>query len=597
MGNSQGQPKGQPKGFGDPVATMWVLRVKDFLELEEMLSHEELRRRGLLVASSPGHFCIFISHQWLGERHPDPSCQQLPVLQEAFRSLLEGRCTPFVDLASQFFGEDYRFTAQHRQRLKSGYLWLDWFSIPQDKKKLRGDEVTKVTSQEVMVSMPSFRNVSSMTNQDLYISSIPCYVEASDVFLSLVPIAYHHDTGSICNFRTYLSRGWCRLELWCSHLCAKSKFERPFLVVKSRDEMDLATSMIASDMPPAEGEFTIESDRNVIFHVMRRALRSRIDFLKRQQKWDMYRYMLARYETLLGVAKPERDLEQFLKDFCFKSLEDAKSLVGFGPLECAILSSNDAMIPFLAHSGFPMERTVQAKMGGIMKGRTPLDFALLWAWRHPEVLASLLQCRADATRPNKFGFLPIGACKTPEAVDLLIQYRANVRQTCPPLYMPAIAQACLQNVPGSVVARLLLLRAQVDPEERGVGQHALCNLGLFSAWNVHCLDTAKILVAARANVNLQCRAQGPMWLVELISRARMRLSSHCTPLVRWRAEWTATPLGYACFVGAAEFADFLLSARADPELKNARGHSAHDLAKGHSVLEILSSHQEDTISI
>ena len=53
------------------------------------------------------------------------------------------------------------------------------------------------------------------------------------------------------------------------------------------------------------------------------------------------------------------------------------------------------------------------------------------------------------------------------------------------------------------------------------------------------------------------------------------------------AEWTTTPLGFACFFGGEHLVEFLLQHDADPEIRNARGHTAFQLARGHSVLTLV----------
>ena len=40
------------------------------------------------------------------------------------------------------------------------------------------------------------------------VNSIPAYVESSEVMLALNPWADHHDTGELCDHRTWRQRGW-----------------------------------------------------------------------------------------------------------------------------------------------------------------------------------------------------------------------------------------------------------------------------------------------------------------------------------------------------------------------------------------------------
>ena len=41
------------------------------------------------------------------------------------------------------------------------------------------------------------------------------------MFVALVPDLFHFDTSLPCNYTTWLSRGWCRAELWCRLLSTR----------------------------------------------------------------------------------------------------------------------------------------------------------------------------------------------------------------------------------------------------------------------------------------------------------------------------------------------------------------------------------------
>jgi hypothetical protein len=68
---------------------MYALRVADFLALEAMLPHEEMKARGLVVPlSMHGEHKLervhFISHQWLGFRNAAPQGGHLRCMQTVF---------------------------------------------------------------------------------------------------------------------------------------------------------------------------------------------------------------------------------------------------------------------------------------------------------------------------------------------------------------------------------------------------------------------------------------------------------------------------------------------------------------------------------
>lgn len=579
-------------------ATMWLLSMSDFLRLDHMPSHEELHRKGLLVPRSRTHFCIFISHQWLGPNHPDPKLQQLPVLQNAFRKLISGEIKAMSDLSSQFVGDSCRLSQKECMNLKSGYIWLDWFCIPQKTFELPfefdGSSDEDMAYMVKVVSLRSPRSRGSPSNQDLFISSIPFFVEVSDMFVALVPRLCHSSTSLQCNFKTYLTRGWCRLEMWCNMLAASSA---PFLVVKGNDQVELANLTFLADHPPHEGEFTVESDRRVVYYVMQRALKASLRTLEKQQRWDLFRFTVARYETLLGLPPPKRDFKLFLRDFRFTSLESAKKIPGIGPWECAMLSGQVDMIPFLAGSGFEMSRVIHAKLNmKMMQGkRSPLDLALQLVWRNPDVALELLKFRADANRPNGFGIAPLGYCRTPGAVEMLVQHRADVNKRSGPLFMPPLSICCSSCAPSGVISKLLEHQAHVEFQSKGVGgSQPLACLAVFASSNPHCLESAKLLLDARSQIDSHYPATGFFKAMEMVARARV-LGGSSSSLLKYITEWSTAPLGVACFFGDDEYVDFLLSAGADPDIPNARGHTPFQLANGENVLRVIEEFQEFSI--
>ena len=62
---------------------MFLMPMRTLLDMAKMTTHQELLRQGKLgeCTSDMGGRLVFISHQWLGYRHPDPAGEQLGVLQ------------------------------------------------------------------------------------------------------------------------------------------------------------------------------------------------------------------------------------------------------------------------------------------------------------------------------------------------------------------------------------------------------------------------------------------------------------------------------------------------------------------------------------
>ena len=148
------------------------------------------------VKTRAGMFVIFVSHQWLGATHPDPRGEQLAVLRQSLTGIIEGSLHVEGDMISLIKGRPtFQLPDAIRKEIQHGFLFLDWFAIPQITARHEGvnEDVTR-------------------SNAALAVQSIPAYVEASDVFVALVPELPHVTRGTRCNYPSWLSRGWCRAE-------------------------------------------------------------------------------------------------------------------------------------------------------------------------------------------------------------------------------------------------------------------------------------------------------------------------------------------------------------------------------------------------
>ena len=135
-------------------------------------------------------FVIFVSHQWLSFTHPDPHGQQVAVLRATLLGVIDGSLHVEPDTVSIPAGK--ALSASTRQAVGDGYIFLDWYAIPQITSRVEGmnEETTK-------------------TDAALAVQSIPAYVEVASLFIALVPGLLHSDTGLVCNYASWLSRGWC----------------------------------------------------------------------------------------------------------------------------------------------------------------------------------------------------------------------------------------------------------------------------------------------------------------------------------------------------------------------------------------------------
>lgn len=586
---------------------MWVVKMSDFLGFTDWPSHEQLMKQKKLWKRKRDFACIFVSHQWLGYSHPDPQSQQLPVLQKALLGILKGLPVT-TDVPSQFFGDRKVLSQEERLKLKDAYVWLDWFSVPQilEEVSLETLDSDFGTAESVAIwgspkSVGSiFSRMSSLTTQEIFINSIPLFVEACDFFIVLVPAAIHTETLERCNFSSWLSRGWCRCEMWCNIL---SDSEIPVIVIKGENEVELGAPFPMMDRPPHEGEFSVNEDRERILHITERALERKLTDLESKKKWDLYRYYVARKEILLDMPRRRRTTQDFLADFHFDSVKSASAIThGLGPIVCAVLSGDESFIPFFASASqnplAVVNRPTNVKIEYTVIGHwPPLGFALELSWRFPDVTRKLLEIRADPNHVDSLGFHVMGGCKTVEMVDIMVEFRADVNHTTSPAHFPALALACARCAPPSVIRKLLEIRADVNPKSRGIcTPHPLANVAVWSDMNPHCIEAAKILLEAKSDINLSHESKGLFRAIELASRAQLQMAGSSSALVNFYAEWTTTPLGFACFFGGERFVEFLLQHHADPQIQNARGHTPFELARGQSVLKVIEDFQR-TIEI
>jgi len=149
--------------------TVCFLSYDDFRACGKLKSHEKLRRklvhlddRDDIVAFCERVPTCFVSHQWLGLTHPDPTGVHFEAILEACDALCE------------------RYDVDPRRL----YLWVDYVSVPQKNKVL----------------------------QQLSIGSITVYASVCRYFLVVAPATTNADTGVKCDSSTYQRRGWCRLE-------------------------------------------------------------------------------------------------------------------------------------------------------------------------------------------------------------------------------------------------------------------------------------------------------------------------------------------------------------------------------------------------
>ena len=229
---------------------------------------------GLGKRDSPaGMFIIFVSHQWLGASHPDPRGQQLAVLRSSLRGIIDGSLHIEGDLISLIKGRPrLQLPPTTRKDVQDGFIFLDWFAIPQITARHEG------VNEDVMRSHAA-----------LAVQSIPAYVEVSNLFVALVPDVQHTTRGTRCNYSSWLSRGWCRAELFC-HLLS-NKPDTSVIVIHSAVEAEFMFPLDWQHNTISAGEFTVESDRAVVVKLGEVAVDNKIRHLSVEGPVSLYRFL------------------------------------------------------------------------------------------------------------------------------------------------------------------------------------------------------------------------------------------------------------------------------------------------------------------
>jgi len=270
---------------------MWVLPMSEFLKIEgPPKSHTELIREGKLVQWAPGMYCIFISHQWLGKNHPDPEGKQVKAFQLALQSILNGKISVESGIIEQVttFNKSV-MDSDTLTRMASGYVWFDWFSIPQISVRDTGDEpggqnTKPITSRSVPSEFDdvapggTHKEPSTMSNDmKNAVNSIPAYVEYCDEFFVVAPTLEHHDTNLTCDLQSWLHRGWCRVELVCRKLSQRTSV----ISVQGVAQVEYMAGYSWISAPAFEGDFAVPTDKEAVYPVLQMAFDKKIAYEKK----------------------------------------------------------------------------------------------------------------------------------------------------------------------------------------------------------------------------------------------------------------------------------------------------------------------------
>ncbi|CAK9020362.1 unnamed protein product [Durusdinium trenchii] len=545
---------------------MYVVKVSDFLEMTgPPAAHAELQAKGLLHQWRPEMFVIFVSHQWLSFEHPDPKGEQASFLRAALRNVINGTTQVEMDMVTESGGPG--FPCEGRRWIAGGYLFLDWFAIPQVTARAAGVNEDVVKSDAAKA-----------------VQSIPAYVEVANIFLGLVCPLQHYETGSICNFSSWLSRGWCRAELWCHVL--SNKPDTRVIVIHSKLEVEFMFALNWQHNSISNGQFTVESDRAVVVQLGHLALQSKIQYLSQKGPLWAYRFYSALIPRLFKqetAAARSTSPQHFVELFRFPNfkaaVEDTSSMNG---VLCALFAGDAEMLRLLGQQRADMNGRLHGlETLGYFDSQTPL-MAALKSQQESEVISALLEMRADVDLKSRTYIKCTYLVRSPEHVKLLLAARADFQHSGPG-NLTALTGAASWASASTVQS---ILDAGYSPNDTNaqankvhiIGYTPLHGLAIHSRDNPEALESARILIESRADVNAQARPKG--WLKVGIPLAN--LYSYFRPRSR-RVQHLAyfpgiTPLGITAWSGDQRLAELLLEYHADVSLTNDMGKTPEDLA-------------------
>ena len=393
-------------------------------------------------------------------------------------------------------------------------------------------------------------------------------------FFALVPELLHKDTGLECNYTTWLSRGWCRAELWCRLL--SNREDTSVIVIFSEWEalyifpLDWQRNLISN------GKFTVESDRAEVVKLGEMALQSKIQHLREEGPLAYYRFYLACRPRLLQQKRPDQDLSGFLQYFEFPSLEAAiREDIGMTGMTCAVLQGDTAILHALVEHRGNANATVTG-LGdlGYYDTQTLLMVAAKSS-QDAKVLSTLMILRADPNLPSRSGLTAAWLAADPSHVHVLLEYRADLFNA----EIPPLIGAGGRSSSATVLA---LLENRCEPEcHTSDGFGALHAVPMFGRANQDAPESVRLLLAFRGDINFQAEPKGRMYLECLGARVHVEMwgvgsSNYQRKMANLPG---ATPLSVAAIMGDKPVVQTLLENHADLEMPNYQGCTPEELAR------------------
>ncbi|CAE8613089.1 unnamed protein product [Polarella glacialis] len=565
---------------------MYVISFKDFLELEAVLSHEELMAKGVLISYTEQLGpALFVSHQWCTPRHPDPDFEQMRVLQAALRRVLSGEVKIEMGLyAAWLSGLGQGSNEVDLEDLQSAYIWYDYFAIPQLTSHAFSGPATELTDFHTAVR------------------SIPSYVEQCDYFIILAPPILRSDLKEFLDYSSWCSRGWCRVERLVMHL---SFNKMPVILVQSSHQLVFMPALDYFQKPPGLGSFSLESDKVLIRELLEGVVLRQLEELLDQGKLHHYRMLMSLREaifeglgngrhlqpqsivTLLESAAIQRSqalthLDTFLLKYGFGSPVE-KDEAGWAPLHYAAAAGDVVVMQSL----IALQADVSAALPHydfdfcVMAGHTPIALSVRFS-RNVAATRCLLLSGVNANEPiTLMGSTALHAWPqmgSNEVLDCLLAFRADLNLVNK-LGMRAVHFAAILGK-ASDMGLLVKARASAGSSSFGATPLHIASID-FQKSARHARMLVEGGCAVDAKVDL--RYDSPLGFLACAGIVLHRLG-HDGYLSKGAFYASgATALSLAMGRGNFGFALGLLEARADPQLKNDCGVTAFEAAEMHGV--------------
>lgn len=586
----------------------YVLPSSTLFQLGRFEIHHKLLEEGLLHQPGVNGTVVAVSHQWLSFEEPDPKNEHYSCLKRVLERLLARQVAKVEEywLETLYWGSGPK-TLSFKDKLSDLYLWIDYCCIPQ----VRSDD----SSMQRLQAMRA-------------VESIPSYFERCSILLVLAPFCMHRNTKLACNYASWRSRGWCRLELMCATLSPK----RVRALVCDGPESDpyFISFCDIARLQPMHGHFSccdlghnfkgysLPCDRAKVGTVMEAFMNALVEhrFAEGRRMEAFYWKSVKHY--YIGQRIPEEDLGSLLvkptnslacdepssDSLIIDSLkswlswgdaDDAISVkTGFTLMMLACLSKNAAAVKALAKAGHDVNAKLYVRLSGvdklpvcICKGLTPLFAAMLFgdsatveavldAKANPEVsvgkkLNPLLYAVARGNCENMrvwLGKFPDWPLNLPDGVGT-----SSVHIAC-------ILPTYMQNYTAGNLRMLVEAGAAHDSGKVWGGPAgALVLAALNEDSNLEVLRYLVEELGHDVNKQWQSHCMPMLFAMKVLRQAARCSRSRFTNLLAIFEG--AVALHFAGLRGDLKMISFLLQARADVSICNAQGRTPLDVARAH----------------